>query len=141
MAVLRWVIRDPYDTNPATNTYTFPRNPREMSSIYPDRTINVATSTHGRVILTEGTTPPKQFTFAGPVLEKSHFDALRKWSYEHRRRLIITDHFGRKITCVLTSVDLVPQKRLNYYYSHEYTVNGLAIKVTEPTVPNAGYQP
>lgn len=140
MNVLRWVIKDPHDTNPATNTYTFPRNPREMSSVYPERAVSSMTTTFGKVLLYEGTTPAKQFTFAGPILEKTHFDALRDFVYKRKRRLVITDHFGRQITCVLTAVEMVPVRRVNYYYSHDYTVTGLITNLTEPTVPNAGYQ-
>lgn len=138
MAVLRWVISDPSDTNPATNKYTFPRNPREMTSIYPERQINATTTVFGRILLTEGSLPAKQFTFSGPILHKDQFDDLRAWVYDHQRRLVITDHFARKISCVLTSVDMVPKRRLGYYYSHEYTVNGLALKVTEPTIGETG---
>lgn len=137
--VLRWTITDPYDTNTQTRVYTFPRNPAEMSSIYPDRSISSFTTLHGRVLFYEGTTPAKQFTFAGPVMEKAHFDALREWVYKRKRRVIIRDHFGRKITCVLSSVELVPKRRVNKYYSHDYTVTGLVVSITEPTITDAGF--
>lgn len=137
MTVLRWQIYDPSDDDPDTNTYVFPRNPAEMSSIYQDRTISTLPTTAGKILLWEGARNAKQFTFGGPVLEKSHFDALRTWVYR-RRRLVITDHFGRQITCVLTNIDLVPKRRLNVYYSHDYTVTGLMLEVTPPSVPNSG---
>lgn len=140
MAVKRWVLKDPHDSS-ANGTYTFPRNPREMSSPYPERALTPSATTFGRILLWEGPIPAKQFTFAGPILEKSHFDKLREWVYEHQRRIYLYDHFGRRITTVFQSIDLVPQRRLNYYYSHEYTVSALAIKVSEPTVPNTGYRP
>ncbi len=137
MAIKRWVLRDPSDTNPATNTYTFIRNPREMTSLYQERAITSTPTTAGRILLWEGARNAKQFTFSGPVLEKSLFDALQKWVYK-RRRLILTDHYGREISCVLTNIDLVPKRRVGYYYSHEYTVSGLALAIGQPTVDNEG---
>jgi hypothetical protein len=138
MSVLRWVIVDPYDANPTTNTYTFPRNPAEMSSVYPERAVSSLATTNGKVLLYEGTTPPKQFTFGGPVLDKQQFLDLQTWVYSKKRRLNLTDHYGRVISCVLTAVDLVPKRRINYYYSHQYEVTGLVLSVGAPTVANTG---
>lgn len=138
MSVLRWKIVDPYDTNPATRTYTFPRNPAEMSNIYPTRAVQATATTAGKILLWEGSTPATPFTFSGPILEKQLFLDLQTWVYNKKRRLNIIDHFGRVISCVLTSVEMVPKRRLNYYYSHDYVVNGLAIKVSAPTVGPSG---
>jgi hypothetical protein len=138
MSVLRWVIVDPYDANPTTNTYTFPRNPTEMTSVYPERAVSSLTTSSGKVLLYEGTTPAKQFSFSGPVLDKQHFLDLQTWVYNKQRRLNLTDHFGRVISCVLTTVDLVPKRRVNIYYSHDYQVTGLILSVGAPTVANAG---
>lgn len=138
--VLRWVLADPYDSDPTTNTYTFPRNPASMTSVYPDRAVTAQVTTFGKRLFIEGTTPAKQFTFAGPILEKSHFDALRDWCYNHTQRINLHDHFGRIIKCVLVSVDMVPKTRINYYYSHDYTVTALIDTISEPTVTDAGPQ-
>jgi hypothetical protein len=138
MSVLRWVIVDPYDTNSLTNTYHFPRNPRDMSSVYPDRPVTAMTTTAGKVLLYEGATPPKPFTFSGPILDKQQFLDLQTWVYTKKRRLNITDHFGRVISCILTTVDMVPKRRVNYYYSHEYVVSGLVLGVSAATGPVDG---
>ncbi len=135
--VKRWKFTDVWSASSNPDTYTFPRNPREMTGVYPERSINSMTSTRGRVLLFEGTVPAKQFTFSGPILEKSHFDALRKWTYLNRR-ILIEDHYGRKITCVLTQIDLVPVRRVNIYYSHDYVCTGIITNITEPTVGNEG---
>ncbi len=138
MTVQRWVLVDPYDTNTSTNTYTFPRNPAEMTSVYPERAVSALATTGGKVLLHEGVTPPKQFTFSGPVLDKQQFLDLQTWVYTKKRRLNLTDHFGRVISCVRTSVDLVPKRRANIYYSHDYQVTGLVLSVTAATVSNLG---
>lgn len=138
MAVLRWVITDPYDTNPSTNTYTFPRNPETMSSPYGERSVTSTVTVGGKVLLHEGTTPAKQWTFQGPVLDKAHFDALHLWVYTKKRRLKVTDHYGRVITLVFTGLEVVPKRRTNVYYSHDYTVTALITAITAPTATDAG---
>ncbi len=138
MSVRRWVIKDPYDTDPATNKWTFIRNPREMTSIYLDRPIVAQPTTAGnKILLWEGPKTAKEWSFSGPVLEKVLFDELRRWVYK-RRRLVITDHYGRNISTVLKTIDLVPKRRVNIYYSHEYTVTGLILAVSEPTATDLG---
>ncbi len=136
--VKRWVFRDPYDPNPETNSYTLPRNPREMTGLYPELNVTATRTTAGKMLLWEGATPAKQFSFSGPILDRAHFQKLYHWTYAHRNRIVIEDHFGRKITAVLTSFDAVPKRRNNIYYSHEYTVTGLVIGWTVSTVPNEG---
>lgn len=136
--VKRWVFTDSYSGAAVPATYTFPRNPKEMTSLYPERSVAGVTTTAGAVLLYEGTVPPKQFTFSGPILEKTHFDALRDWCYNRKRRIVITDHYGRNITCVLTSVEMTPVRRVNYYYSHDYIVTALITGLTEPTVDDMG---
>lgn len=138
MSVQRWVLVDPYDTNTSTNTYTFPRNPTEMTSVYPERAIQSLSTSNGKVLLFEGTTPAKQFSFSGPILDKQQFLDLQTWVYTKKRRLNLTDHFGRVISCVLTAVDMVPKRRNNIYYSHDYTVTGLVLSVSAATVGELG---
>jgi hypothetical protein len=141
MAVLRWKLVDPYLTDPGDKTYVFPRNPKEMTSPYYERAITGTTTIFNKRLVYEGASPPKAWTFSGPILEKSHFDALREWTYSHKRRFYLYDHFGRRITTVFSSVDMTPVRRVNYYYSHDYTVSALTLDITEPTVPNVGYIP
>jgi hypothetical protein len=138
MSVLRWVLNDPYDSNPATNHYTFPRNPVSMTSVYPERSISATTTTSGKILLYEGTTPAKSFTFSGPILDKQQFTDLHTWVYLKKRRLFLTDHFGRKIAVVFTTMDVVPKRRVNYYWSHDYTITGLIMAITGPSVGDVG---
>jgi hypothetical protein len=136
--VRRWVITDPYDTNPTTNTYHFPRNPREMTSLHRERAVSSLSTTNHKILLYEGQTPAKSWTFSGSFLHMSEYDDLREWIYDRKRRLIINDHYGRNITCVLTALDAVPKRRIGYYYSHEYTVTALVLDVSDPTIGDQG---
>lgn len=136
--VRRWKITDPYDTNPLTNTYTFPRNPRDMTSLHQERAISSMSTTAHRILLYEGQTPAKQWQFSGPILHKSDYDDLRHWVYDRTRRLVLNDHFGRNITLVFTTLEAVPKRRHGYYYSHEYTVSSLVLSVTDPTIDEGG---
>lgn len=138
MSTLRWVIVDPYDPNPLTNTYHFPRNPSEMSSPLPERAVSSMTTSAGKTLLYEGATPPKQWTFSGPILDKQQFLDLQKWVYTKKRRLNLTDHFGRIISLVFTAVEMTPKRRVNYYYSHDYVVTALVLSVGPATVPPTG---
>lgn len=136
--VQRWVIVDPYDTNPATNHYTFPRNPAEMSGVYPERALSPLSTTAGKILTFEGATPAKSWTFSGPLLDKQQFTDLHTWVYLKKRRLVLTDHFGRDITLVFQSLDVVPKRRLNYYWSHDYTVTALILKIERLRVGDTG---
>lgn len=138
MSVLRWKITDPHDTNVATKTYTFPMNPRDMTSPYRERSIATSPTTRGRVLMFEGALPAKTWSFSGPILDKAHMDALRLWVYNRPGRVIITDHFGRNIECVLQVLEVTPKRRVGKYYSHEYSVTALITSISAPTVPNEG---
>lgn len=147
MTVKRWKFVDVFltaDNNLGAGgtdlplSYTFPRNPMAMSSPYPDKAVTPATSARGRHLLFEGTTPPKQWTFNGPLLDKDHFEDLYHWVYERKWRIRIEDHFGRHIYCYLLSMEVEPKRRIGYYYSHDYTISALALSVGAPTVANSG---
>lgn len=138
MGVQRWVITDPSDTDPTTNRYVFPRNPSTMTNVYPERQVSSFASTAGKVILFEGATQPRQWTFTGPILDKQQFLDLQTWVYTKKRRLILTDHYSRQITLVFTALEMLPKRRVNYYYSHDYTVTALILSITAATVPETG---
>lgn len=136
--VKRWVITDPYDSNPATNTYLFPRNPADMTSVFPERAVASMTTTAGAILVYEGATPAKSWQFSGPLLDKQQYLDLDQWVYGRKRRVVITDHYGRNITVVLQTLDVVPKRRVNYYWSHDYTVTALILGITAPTVGPGG---
>lgn len=140
MSVLRWVLTDPYDST-AAGTYTFARNPKSMTGVFPERAVSSYTTSAGKVLTYEGTTPPKQWTFTGPILHKTEIDTLHGWVYDRKRRVILTDHYGRKITLIFQSLDIVPARRTGYYWSHDYTITALILSVGGPTVTDVGPRP
>lgn len=141
MSVLRWKLKDPYDTDASTNTYAFVRNPASMTSPLPERAVSSFTTTAGKVLTYEGTTPPKQWQFSGPILHKGEYDALFNWVYNKRRRIQLTDHFGRVLTVVFQSMEVTPKRRNGYYWSHDYTVSCLVLGIAGPSVTDGGPLP
>lgn len=138
LTVQRWRFRDPYDPNPRSSSYQLPINPNKMTSPFPTRKLNSAytTAVDGQVLLTEGAATPAAWTFGGEIFNAAHYDMLRSWVYERRRRITITDHFGRDIVCVLEKFDPVPAlTRIGQgrYWRHSYSISGLAISVGAPT--------
>lgn len=138
MSVKRWVIVDPNDSNATTNTYVFPRNPASMTSVYSARSVSNLTTTSGKILVYEGTRPAKQWSFSGPILDKQQFTDLNLWVYGKKRRLNLTDHFGRTLELVFTELDVVPKRRVNYYWSHDYTISAIVTKITGLTVGALG---
>lgn len=133
--VVKWKFFDPYDTDTSTNTAYFPVNPNAMTSPFPQRQISTVATTaiDGQTIFVEGQAKPVDWQFSGWINTPYHYDLLRSWVYERRRRITITDHFGRDIVCVLTNFDAVPQMKNNVYWRHTYTVRGLVVSVGKPT--------
>jgi hypothetical protein len=132
MAVRRWVFHDPY----INETYTVPINPREMTSPFAEANITVRASTavDGQVLLFQGQTPPANWSFTGAILDYGHYAAFEKWaSDERRRRIRITDHYGRVLECVLLSFEPTPKRALGRPWRHEYTMKALVTK--RPTKP------
>ena len=140
MAVHRWSFFDPT----SGQTYVFEQNPNRMSSPFPNRNINAQTTTAlgGRTFFIEGNTSPVEWTFGGSIRTKQFYETLRSWVYNDqgtplRRRIVITDHFGRKINAVLLSFDPQPKRAVNVYWRHDYEIKALVTSVGVPTVDNA----
>jgi len=131
--VLRWVFHDPTGAEP---DYTVPINPNTMTAIHPRKNITteVTTAIDGKVLMWQGQTKPVDWSFGGDILDEAHYEALRHWVYDKNYRIKITDHFGRVLTVVLASFEPLPKRAINVYWRHTYTVTGILIKATAPTV-------
>lgn len=140
-AFLRWKFVDPYDTDPLTNEYIFPRNPRTMTNPFPQKNISVATTTAvgGKGLLFEGNTGPYEWSFGGDILEPAHYEALRSWTYDRMNRIYIDDHFGRRFTVVLQTFSPEPKRAVGKYWRHTYQEK--CIVVVPPTAPTVGEVP
>lgn len=132
MAIRRWTFSGEGET------WTVPQNPREMSSPFPTRNVSGRSTVGGRTLLTEGSTPPANWQFGGSIRSREHYDELRRWVYEKKQRVTITDHFGRQIVCVLISFEPVPKRSVNVYWRHDYSIKAIVVSVSNPTVGNAG---
>lgn len=134
--VQRWRFFDPYDPDPRTNIYTFTFNPNEMSSPFPQRNVTAETTTavDGQTLFFEGNARPTEWSFAGDILDAAHYEALRSWVYDRRRRIYIYDHFGREIQCVLTAFTPTPKRSVCRYWRHTYEIRAFVFKVGNPTV-------
>lgn len=125
--VRRWVF------TAEGQTYTVPMNPESMQSLFSERQVTGKATLAGRVLLTEGVQPPTQWQFSGQILDADHYEALRHWVYDIKQRVVITDHFGRKIQCVLTSFAPEPKRAVGRYWRHTYTVKALVLSVGAPS--------
>lgn len=125
-----WVFDDG-----AGDTYTVPINPNKMTSPYPEKAIttHVTTAVDGNTLYFQGRSAPANWQFGGKILDKDHYDNLRKWVYE-KGRIVITDHFNRAISCLLLKFDPVPpapaQSRV-HYWNHDYTITALVASVDD----------
>lgn len=130
MAVNLWIFDDG-----AGDTYTVPVNPNKMTTLYAAKAISTRTTTaiDGNTLFFQGRTPVTDWQFAGVLFDKTHYDALYRWVYQ-KGRITITDHFNRKIACVLTLLDAAPPEQgrsIRHYWLHQYTVKALVISVDE----------
>lgn len=133
MALHKWKYEDPHDTNPATATYVFPRNPEKCTSPVIDRNITATGTLGGGAATWEGNSSGKQWSFSGQIVNKAHYDALVFW-HKRGNRFKVTDHYGRVMTVVPLSFEHVPQTRRTNYWAGEYTVTVLVVAYTAGTV-------
>lgn len=132
MAVVRWIFNDPV----LNESYTVHINPNEMGSLFPQKRITSKTTTaiDGKVLVFESKAAPVDWQFSGFLLQPEHHDKLHEWVYDRNYRIRITDHFGRIITCYLTSFTPTPKRSLQHYWRHDYTIQAIVFDVGPPTV-------
>ncbi len=129
----RWTIAD------ASSTYTFWPNPNAMTSPFGKRNITSkpTTAVDGQVLFFEGGKNAAEWTFSGDILDKAQYEALRHWVYDRiGRRVVVSDHFGRAIACVLTEFKPTPKRAVGKYWRHTYEITALVVSVGPPTVPD-----
>lgn len=130
--VHRWRLEDPYlpDGDP-DKVYVFPYNPNDMTSPFGQRAISstATTALTGQALFFEGQMKPVEWSFSGDILDATHYEKLRHWVYDKKRRLNLYDHFGRKIVLQLTKFDVKPKRAVNRYWRHTYEISALVISV------------
>lgn len=130
--VQRWTFYDPA----TTDTFTFPINPREMTSLFGPRAIETrpTTAIDGQPIVFEANARPVEWSFSGTMLDHAQHESMRHWVYEVGNRIQLTDHFGRVILLDLVSLDSTPKRDISRYWRHEYTVQAIVYSVSAATV-------
>ena len=126
-AVLRWVFDD------GTEEWTVPINPNEMTSPFPTKNVSVQGTVRvtGKPIVFEGNIRPAEWQFSGVILDSDHYSKLLAWANK-RRRIWITDHFGRLLDVYLTGFKPTP-KRSQRYWRHDYEITALVFSVGDPS--------
>ncbi len=127
----RWVFSD------ESGSYTFTLNPNAMTSPFGARNIvlRATSAVDGQALLMEGNRQLAEWTFSGRCLDAAHYENLRSWVYDRLgRRVVVSDHFGRRISAVLTKFEPVPRRSVGRYWSHDYTCTAIVISVGAPTV-------
>lgn len=141
MTVLRWKFQDPADSSGA-GTYTFPWNPKTMTSPFPDKAITMkgTTAVDGQTLMWEGMSQPASWSFGGAIKDAAHYEAMRAWVYDRQGRLFVWDHFGRRLIVVLKKFNPSPAEkmRIGRYWYHTYTIDAVVIAISSPTVTDSG---
>lgn len=134
MAHLRWTFTDPT----TGETWTVPLNPNTMSSPHPPRNIQAMATTGGRAIMTEAPVAPYEWTFGGEILTAEHYAKLKEWS-EKKNQVVVSDHYGRRITLAFVHFSPEPKRALRRYWRNTYQMRTLVtVPPTAPTVSEVG---
>jgi len=120
--VLRWRFVDPA----VPEEWTVLLNPNQMSSIFPQKTIDISATTavDGQPLVSEGAAKPVSWTFQGVILEAEHYDGFVKW-YAKRKRVYLFDHYGRRLTIYMVAFDPTPRRSGAYPFRHDYQVTAI----------------
>ena len=135
MAHRRWTFQD------STETYTMEKNPNRMTSPFPQRNVQAmgTTAVGGQPRLYEGSIAPYEWTFGGDIMSAVQYEALRRWVYDKKGLVRVSDHFGRVFNVILTNFDATPKRGVGKYWRHEYTIKCLVMKA--PSVATVGEVP
>jgi len=120
--VVRWQLRDVWETGPTPYVYTLDVNPDEGGSPKVTKQMAVQSNTGpGRApILQEGQTDPPTLSFSGAILTQGHYEALEYW-HDRRVMLELTDDLNRVFRGVLTSFSPERTRRAFNVWFHRYS--------------------
>jgi len=113
----RWTMHDPV----ANTTYTFDRNPREMTTPHlPQSTTPMGTTIDGLTRAARSQATPIEWTFTGDLRTKEQHDALKTWA-EKQNRIQVKDHFDRVwevMPIQFDATELRPRATVPWRYSY-----------------------
>jgi hypothetical protein len=131
---IRWIFTDPVAAPSDPNkTWTVPRNPREMESPIPPRSITGAGNLAGQVIPYEGTVQPHQWSCRGRVLNQGHYVKLMLWRSK-QNRFTITDHYGRVLTVAPIKLSVTARATVHNYWDGEYEFTFMTLAYDESAI-------
>lgn len=107
-------------------TWTFPRNPRSWTNIFPpnDFTHDNTTAPDGQSLTWQAAARPWRMEFTGWLDTEEECNQLVFWS-QLRRRFWLIDHRNRAWLLTIEQFDAVHQIKPNLPWAHEYTVKTL----------------
>ena len=111
----RWSFTDPL----TSDYWEFPINPNAMDP--PHRALNLTPGARNATVPTQemkntgvarvlqGKRQPLEWTFAGNIRTRDQYMQLRHWTHK-RRRILVTDHFGRTWSILLQNLTYTEQR-------------------------------
>lgn len=128
MATVRWT----YEHVDTGDVYTFPINPKSMTSPLP--TGVAGTPAAGVRAGTTATTvdvrrgAPVNWSFAGSIRTQAQHDAMKAWN-ERSGKVLVTDHLGRTFECFLQDFEATERKTNRVAPDRwQYTVKALLLR-------------
>jgi len=121
---VRWRLVDPQ----TAEEYTFPQNPREMTSPHLTRQIQTMGTTGGTILATEAAQSAKEWSFRGTIRTQAFYDELLAWSRK-KYRLFLYDHLNRQYSVIIQNFDPTPKKSgSDNYWLFTYSMSVLVVK-------------
>lgn len=124
--VIHWVLEDPMPGG--IGTYTFPINPSEMSSPFPEKQLRPERTVHpsGQDVVWEGRPDPVEWSVKGTVVTEAFYDALASY-HALQRRLYVVDHHQRAWVVAFDSLTFEKKGRPDdwmHTYSAKFLILG-----------------
>lgn len=120
LPVIHWVLEDPKPGG--LGAYTFPVNPSEMSSPWPEKQIRPERAIHGsgNDIVWEGRADAVNWTVKGSVLTQGFYDTLTAY-HALNRRLYVVDHHQMAWVVAFDGLTFEKKGRPDDLWFHSYT--------------------
>lgn len=128
MAVQRWTLYDPA----TSETYTFPRNPSEvtMPGIKTGVTFSntSAPEGEGHTLVFAGQEAPGEFDCKGVFLTKAERDAIMAW-VRKKNQVLLTDDLDEEYWVWFDSLTMPRKNTVNHELRITYSLHGYIIDV------------
>lgn len=135
VAYLYWAFENPLD--PVSDRWDFPRNPRSMDPLFPERVYEILASQgpDGQGLAFESPFQPYPWSFGGDIVNRAQSDQMRSWFYT-RASFRVIDHLGHQIDVRPVSYKPTFASKPRKYWAGTYTC--LCTVVRMPTAATVG---